>query len=167
MTSGLVLSSPDHELLPLKSLAQTVDLIAQNTPLAHDPGPPLVYNGDGMQVVGRVCELVKNKGWRVMANEELFAPLGMNDSDYYLLPVNPMITGGVRTTTTEYMKFLAMNGGMLPDGSPFVHRSSLAVWFENATDGLPVFHKPSATPDDYGFGSMNPFSFLVKCIRVL
>lgn len=58
MKSGLHLESPDYETDRNLTLVQSVDLIAQNTPVAFPPGTQPSYEGDGMQVVGKTETLL-------------------------------------------------------------------------------------------------------------
>lgn len=76
MKSGLSLRNPDYETDRNLILAESVDLIAANTPVVFPPGTQLDYEGDGMQVVRRICEVIIGKDWRALAREFLFDPLG-------------------------------------------------------------------------------------------
>src|SRR4030095_15363856 len=84
MTSGLFETDIDYETSPLLTLAQSVNQIAINVPIVFTPGTQLAYDGDGMQVVGRICEVVTGKDWRTLVDEELVQPLGMSSTDYQL-----------------------------------------------------------------------------------
>jgi hypothetical protein len=48
-----------------------VNLIAVNAPIVFPPGTQLAYEGDGMQVVGRICEIVTDKDWHTIVRDEL------------------------------------------------------------------------------------------------
>ncbi len=164
MTSGLYLTDPNYETQWDLTLAQSVDLIAENTPIVFTPGTKLAYDGDGMQAVGRICEVTANSDWRTLAAQELFTPLGMTGADFQLLPVNPLIAGGARATANEYLSFLRliMNGGVKNDGTVFLRPRTMRNFFTNATRDLPEYSSPwpagtaqypNSFRPDYGFGS--------------
>jgi len=162
MNSGLYETEVDYETAPWITLAQAADLIAANTPIVFPPGTELAYEGDGMEVVGRLAEVVRGVDWRPLATAELGEPLGLDDLDYLLLPVNPAIAGGARLSAASYQEFLRMvlRGGLARDGSRYLSRDSVAVWFANQTAGLPEYDSPwppypypSGERPDYGHGS--------------
>ncbi|HLP10141.1 MAG TPA: serine hydrolase domain-containing protein [Opitutaceae bacterium] len=163
MTSGLVLADPDYEIDRTLTLAESVDQIAAHTPIVFPPGTQLAYEGDGMQVVGRICEVVTGKPWTTLANELLFGPLGMTSASYDVFAPNPAIAGGVRCTADDYLKFLRMvlRNGIAPDGTIVMSSRSAEVFFRNQTWGLPEYASPWPPSDynvyghrgDYGCGS--------------
>ena len=163
MKSGLQLDGPEYETDRTLTLAQSVDLIAQNTPVAFPPGTQLSYEGDGMQVVGRICEIVTGKSWGALAREVLFDPLGMTTADYLYFDPNPAIAGGARCSAEDYLKFLrmVMNNGVSVAGTPVMSSRSVQEFFTNQTLGLPEFyspwppspHYPDSQRPDYGMGS--------------
>ncbi len=163
MTSGFYLTDPDYELDRTLTLAESVDLIAANTPIVFPPGTQLAYEGDGMQIVGRICEVVTGKSWTTLASELLFGPLGMTSASYDFFDVNPAIAGGVRCTANDYLKLLRMllRNGIAPDGTIVLSSRSAEVFFTNQTWGLPEYASPwppsPYTPyghrGDYGLGS--------------
>ena len=53
------------------------------TPLMHDPGEKFTY-GFGIDIAGYLAEAVTGKTLAVLMKERIFAPLGMNDSYFYL-----------------------------------------------------------------------------------
>lgn len=163
MTSGFYLTNPDYETDKTLTLEESVDLIIANTPIVFPPGTQLAYEGDAMQIVGRICEIVTGKSWTTLATELLFAPLGMTASSYDFFDRNPAIAGGVRSTAADYMKFLRMvlRNGVAPDGTVVMSGRSVQVFFENQTWGLPEYASPwppsaynvYGNRGDYGMGS--------------
>jgi CubicO group peptidase (beta-lactamase class C family) len=162
MTSGLQLNSPEYETDSTWTLAQSVDLIAQFTPLAFTAGTQLSYESDGMQVVGRICEVVTGKAWGTLARELLFDPLGMTTADYLLFAPNPSIPGGVRCSAEDYLKFLRMlmNNGVSTSGTPVLSSWAVQEFFTNQSRNLPEYFSPWPTfaypysqRPDYGMGS--------------
>lgn len=176
MNSGLQLDGPEYETDRTLTLAQSVALIAQNTPVAFPPGTQLSYEGDGMQVVGRICEIATGKSWGVLAREFLFDPLGMTTADYLYFDPNPAIAGGARCSPEDYLKFLRMimRNGLSATGTPVMSSRSVQEFFTNQTLGLPEYYSPWPPSfyypyfqrPDYGMGSwimaQNPGSGVVE-----
>lgn len=175
MKCGLYETEVDYETAQMLTLTQAVNLIAVNVPIVFAPGTQLAYEGDGMQVVGRICEIVTGKDWHTIVQEELAQPLGMSNTDYLQWAVNPGIPGGSRTTPASYQKFLRMilRNGLADDGSLYLSSRTVNEWFVNQTRGLPeydstwpVYGYPYGERPDYGHGSWvlahNPASGLVE-----
>jgi CubicO group peptidase (beta-lactamase class C family) len=144
MTSGLYETGVDYETAPMLSLTQSVNRIAINTPFVFPPGTQLAYEGDGMQIVGRICEVVTDKDWHTLAQDELFTPLGLTQSDYRNWIANPGIPGGARSTARAYQKFLRMilRNGLADDGSIYLTSRTVNEWFTNRTRDLPEYDAP-------------------------
>ena len=98
MTSGLYLDSPNYDRMGNLTLAESVELIAENTPLVFDAGTQLAYDGDPLQTIGRVCEVTANSDWRTLAAAQLFTPLGMTGADFEHLPTNAAVCAGGRAS---------------------------------------------------------------------
>ena len=163
MKSGLSLKNPDYEIDPDLTLEQSVSLIAQNAPIVFTPGTQLDYEGDGMQAVGRICEIVSGRDWHALAREVLFDPLDMATADYLNFGVNPAIAGGARCSAADYLKFLRMvqRNGLAENGKAVLSSRSVQEFFTNQTLGLPEYYSPAQDSEfyayderpDYGMGS--------------
>ncbi len=162
MKSGLHETVVDYETAPFITLAQAAGLIAVHTPIVFPPGTELAYEGDGMEVVGRIAEVVTGKDWHTLVEEELAQPLGLANLDYLLLPVNPCIPGGARTSAADYRNFLRMvlRNGRADDGSRYLDPESVQEWLTNQTLGLPEYDSawppypyPYGERPDYGHGA--------------
>lgn len=176
MKSGLSLKDPEYELDPALTLAQSVSLIAQNAPIVFPPGTQLDYEGDGMQTVGRICEIVSGKDWHTLARDLLFNPLGMPSADYLNFGVNPAVAGGARCSAEDYLKFLRMvqRNGLSESGTAVLSSRSVQEFFTNQTLGLPEYFSPAQDSvfytygerPDYGMGSwvmaQNPATGIVE-----
>lgn len=154
MKSGLSLGDPDYELDSSLTLAQSVNLIAANTPIVFPPGTMFDYEGDGMQAVGRICEVVTGKDWRTLAREVLFDPLDMPGADYDTFGLNPAVAGGVRCSAAEYLKFLHMilRNGLADNGNVILSSRSVQEFFTNQTYGLPEYYSPAQDSAFYAYG---------------
>ena len=69
-------------LNPQQSLAEMVKLIAKQ-PLLFSPGKHWAY-GLSVDVVGRVIEIISGQSLSAYFKQEIFEPLGMVDTDFYV-----------------------------------------------------------------------------------
>ena len=67
------------------SIQESVERLA-GLPLHHDPGTKFTYS-EGLDVLGYLVEVVSGKPYDQFLREELFEPLGMKDTQFYLRPV--------------------------------------------------------------------------------
>jgi CubicO group peptidase (beta-lactamase class C family) len=161
MTSGLY-GGRNFEINPLMTLQRSVDSIAVGTPMAFPAGTRFAYGGSGMQVVGRIAEIVTGKPWQQVAREEILDPCNMPNTTYDDFGLNPAIAGGIRTTAQEYLRFQAMvMGNGLYQGRRVLSPESIGEMFKDQTGNAPVHYSPfpddlSAYPDgkppQYGSG---------------
>lgn len=90
------------------SLEEEVNSFAARE-IRANPGTDFWYGNIGLNIAGRVLEVISKKKFELLIKEKLFTPLGMtrttfNDPKGY--PVNP--SGGAQSTADDYMKFLVM-----------------------------------------------------------
>ena len=114
-TSGFPGDSPQgYENSGLLNLAQAVDAMAVYTKLINPPGTTFYYGGLGMQIAGRVAEVVSGKSWQALFDEKIGTPCGLVATYSPLNPGNPLIAGGVVTSARSYLNFLEMlaNNGL-------------------------------------------------------
>jgi CubicO group peptidase (beta-lactamase class C family) len=72
-------------------------------------GTDFWYGNVGLNIAGRVLEVISKKKFEVLIKLKLFNPLGMRKTSFSTLdgsPPNP--SGGAISTAEDYMKFLAM-----------------------------------------------------------
>jgi CubicO group peptidase (beta-lactamase class C family) len=72
-------------------------------------GTDFWYGNVGLNIAGRVLEVISKKKFEVLIKTKLFNPLGMTKTSFASQggqPVNP--SGGARSTADDYMKFLLM-----------------------------------------------------------
>jgi CubicO group peptidase (beta-lactamase class C family) len=95
------------------SLEEEVNDIASHE-IQSNPGTEFRYSGDGLNIAGRVLEIVNKKRFDMLAQQKLFRPLGMRNTSFSNPDGSaPNPSGGARSTAEDYMKFLAM---LLHDG---------------------------------------------------
>jgi CubicO group peptidase (beta-lactamase class C family) len=72
-------------------------------------GTDFWYGNVGLNIAGRVLEVISKKKFEVLIKQKLFVPLGMSKTTFSNLggePVNP--SGGAQSTADDYLKFLLM-----------------------------------------------------------
>jgi len=80
-TSGMGEATP-AELSPVKTLAELVPIYAKK-PLGFAPGSQWRYCQSGINMLGRVVEVVSGMPLEVFFEKRLFKPLGMKDTTFY------------------------------------------------------------------------------------
>ena len=85
--------------------------------IAANPGTTFFYGNIGLNIAGRVLEVVSKKKFDVLIKQRIFNPLVMKNSSFSpeSNAVNP--SGGAVSTAADYMNFLSMvlNKGMFMD----------------------------------------------------
>ncbi len=92
----------------LSSLEEEVNAFAARD-IRANPGTDFWYGNVGLNIAGRVLEVISKKKFDVLIKSKLFIPLGMTKTTFAELnggPVNP--SGGAKSTADDYMKFLVM-----------------------------------------------------------
>lgn len=85
--------------------------------IAANPGTSFFYGNIGLNIAGRVLEVVSKKRFDVLIKQRIFNPLSMKNSSF--TPENNAVnpSGGAVSTAADYMNFLSMilNKGMFMD----------------------------------------------------
>lgn len=90
------------------SLEEEVNGIAGKE-IRTNPGTEFRYSGFGLNIAGRVLEIVTKKKFDMLAQQKLFRPLGMRNTTFSNPDGSfPNPSGGAKSTADDYMKFLAM-----------------------------------------------------------
>ncbi len=74
------------EVMELNSLAELIDLL-EKKPLEHQPGERYTY-GLSTAVLGRAIEVLTGQSLEAFFEKEIFGPLGMKDTRFYLTPTD-------------------------------------------------------------------------------
>jgi len=96
------------------SLEEEVNEFAKKE-IQTNPGTEFRYSDIGLNIAGRVAEIVTKKKFDLLIRQRLFVPLGMRQTTFSTLDgsaVNP--SGGAKSTAADYSRFLQM---MLNNGS--------------------------------------------------
>lgn len=137
----------------------TLDQCARDlasVPLQAPPGTAFIYSGAGMQVSGRVAEVAAGKDWQTLFRERIAVPLGMTSTDYeYEGPTqNPRISGGGRSTASDYVKFLIMMQQRgLYEGRRVLSARAIDIMLGNQVGNAEIVDTPSPETWRYGIGN--------------
>lgn len=147
----------------LFTFEECVALISVSNPLAL-PGTRYDYGGTHLAVAGRMAEVVTEKSWKTILNEELLIPLGLDLSiNYYAQPLNangsqnPMIAGGMRISMNQYAKILQMiyHKGLWKNGDQPVQLIPADLFDEQAKMPYPnviIGNVPPSAPESIRYG---------------
>ena len=93
----------------IESLEDEVNEFAARK-IRANPGTDFWYGNIGLNIAGRLLEVISKKKFDVLIKTKLFLPLGMSKTSFAPGtnggPVNP--SGGAKSTADDYMKFLVM-----------------------------------------------------------
>ena len=143
-TSGYPGDSPEgFESRKDLSLAQAVDSLAEKTKVLYAPGKSFYYGGVGMQIAGRVAEVVSGKVWQTLFDERVATPCNLGA--IYSSVKNPLIAGGAITTPRSYLNFLEMivNKGTF-NGKRVLSENAISEMLKDQTNGAVIAYSPYA-----------------------
>ncbi|MUT64684.1 serine hydrolase [Paenibacillus sp. NEAU-GSW1] len=151
----MITAEPDHRFTPEELLAFT----RENQEAAGKPGQQFYYSDTGYILLGLMLEAIEGKSYSAILDENLFEPLGMNDSyfmfdnddepsDIIGIYANGMdlsgkkalsvdwAGGGVVTTMNDLLTFITAleNGSLLSDEvysqmTDFSHRYEKGIYY--------------------------------------
>ena len=114
--------------------------------LVSDPGTSFEYNSLGTELIGAILQKVSGKSVDILAQENIFAPLGINDIDWYGRLGNdvPTSSSGLRLSPRDWAKIgqLVLHHGIW-EGKQIVPASWIA---QSTTEQL-----KARKPYSYGF----------------
>jgi CubicO group peptidase (beta-lactamase class C family) len=77
--------------------------------IQNNPGLDFRYNNMGLNIAGRIAEVVTKKKFDALIKLRLFTPLGMRNTTFSTLDgTAPNPSGGAKSTAVDYTKFLQM-----------------------------------------------------------
>jgi CubicO group peptidase (beta-lactamase class C family) len=119
-------------------------------------GTDFWYGNVGLNIAGRILEVISKKKFDILIKTKLFNPLGMTKtsfSDPNAGPLNP--SGGARSTADDYMKFLLMllNKGKY-NGKQILSEQAVQELRKVQTGSTAINYAPKAAEGyDYALGS--------------
>lgn len=138
------------------SLEEEVNDIAQRD-IRSKPGTDFWYGNTGINIAGRIAEIVTKKKFDVLIKMKVFTPLGMRKTSFTVLdggPLNP--AGGALSTTEDLVKFLQMllRKGKINATTQFLSESSVEELLQvQATPEQIAFAPASAQGYGYAHGA--------------
>ncbi len=134
------------------SLAEEVNSFALK-PMAGEPGKVFAYGNIGLNIIGRILEIVSGKDFESIFQQNLAIPLAMKHTTFSKSKaVNP--SGGAYSTASDYMNFLVMilNDGVY-NGKRILSPRSVSEMQIDRTSGLKILYTPAeAKGYEYGYG---------------
>src|SRR5688572_20090640 len=121
-----------------------------------NPGTDFWYGSIGLNIAGRVLEVISKKRFDVLIKQKLFNPMTMRRSSFTSLDgmlINP--SGGATSTAEDYMKFLVMlmNKGIYA-GKRILSEKSVDQLIQIQTKPEQIKYAPKvATGFNYALGS--------------
>jgi len=91
------------------SLEEEVNNFATKKLIVDNPGEAFAYGGIGINIAGRVIEVVTKKTFDRVITEKLFRPMGMRTATFYNESGNaPNPSGGAACSAFDYLNFMQM-----------------------------------------------------------
>ncbi|MBC7826705.1 MAG: beta-lactamase family protein [Chitinophagaceae bacterium] len=145
-TTGIENDGGKMRLLPRKkftSLEEEVNTLAAKE-ISTNPGEEFHYGNIGLNIAGRVLEVITKKSFDRLIQERLLRPLKMRATNFVNEDggaVSP--STGARSTANDYINFLSMllNNGMF-EGKQIISEESIKEMQKPQFVGLPVKYSP-------------------------
>ena len=137
------------------SLEEEVNAYAARE-IRNNPGTDFWYGAVGINIAGRVLEVVSKKRFDVLIKQKLFNPMAMRKTSFTTIDggaVNP--SGGANSTADDYMRFLVMllNKGKL-DGKQILSEASVEMLMQVQTKPSLIKYVPKVAEGfNYTLGS--------------
>ncbi len=137
------------------SLEEEVNSFAKKD-IQANAGTEFRYSNIGLNIAGRILEIVSKKKFDILIKQKLFNPLGMRKTTFSTpdgSAVNP--SGGAQSTADDYMRFLVMllNKGKY-NGQQILSESSVDKMLEAQTTPDKIKYAPKAAEGfNYALGS--------------
>jgi CubicO group peptidase (beta-lactamase class C family) len=121
--------------------------------IERNPGEMFFYSNIGLNIVGRILEVVSKKTFDRLIADRLLRPLKMRQTTFYIdydQSFNP--SGGALSTANDYINFLSMilNKGMF-EGKRILSEKSIAEMQKVQTGSAVIKYEP-AIAKGYGYG---------------
>ena len=136
------------------SLEEEVNALAAKE-ISTNPGEEFYYGNIGLNIAGRVLEVVSKKSFDRLIQERLLRPLKMRATNFANDDggaINP--SAGAKTSANDYINFLSMllNKGMF-EGKKILSEEAIAEMQKPQFTGLPIKYSPKETEGlQYGLG---------------
>lgn len=135
------------------SLEEEVMDFASKREIMASPGTQFRYSNVGLNIAGKIIEIVSKRGFEQVMQEKLLRPLQMRNTSFSsFFAVNP--SGGAVSTPNDYINFLSMllNKGMF-NGKQILSEESVRLMHTVQTTQPMIKYAPKvAAGFNYGLG---------------
>jgi CubicO group peptidase (beta-lactamase class C family) len=138
------------------SLEEEIVFFATKKEIIDNPGQAFAYSGVGLNIAGRVIEIVSKKSFDRVITEKLFRPLGMKTATFYNDnggAINP--SAGAICSAFDYLNFMQMilNKGMF-NGKRILSERAIDEMMKTQTLDMRVRSTPESGKGlNYALGS--------------
>ncbi|CAN5760758.1 hypothetical protein BH10BAC2_BH10BAC2_07970 [soil metagenome] len=136
-----------------ESLEKEVNDFMSKHEIFAQPGQQFAYSAVGLNIAGRVLEIISKKPFDQLMMQRIFRPLNMKASTFYSERA-PNPSGGARSTASDYMNFLTMilNKGTF-NGKKILSEQSVAEMQKVQMNQSMIKYAPTTAEGfNYGFG---------------
>lgn len=136
-----------------ESLEKEVNDFMSKHDIYAQPGQQFSYGAVGLNIAGRVLEIISRKPFDQLMTQRIFRPLNMKASTFYSEKA-PNPSGGAKSTAADYMNFLTMilNKGTF-NGKRILSEQSVVEMQKAQTNQNMIKYAPSTAEGlNYGFG---------------
>jgi CubicO group peptidase (beta-lactamase class C family) len=108
-----------------------------------EPGKAFAYSNIGLNIVGRILEVIEKKDFESLFQQRIAIPLEMNQTTFQQKENAPNPSGSAESTSYNYMNFMQMilQNGMFK-GKHILTEKAIAEMQKSETAGLPVLYTP-------------------------
>ncbi len=135
------------------TLEEEVNDFASKKEIQTNPGTEFRYSNTGLNIAGRVLEVLTKRSFEQLMQERITRPLMMRNTSFSsMAAVNP--SGGAVSTASDYINFLSMilNKGMF-NGKRILSEDAIAEMQKVRTTPALIKYAPKGTEGyNYGFG---------------
>jgi CubicO group peptidase (beta-lactamase class C family) len=135
------------------SLEEEVNDFASKKEIVSNPGLEFRYSNVGLNIAGRIVEIVGRRGFEQLMQERITRPLLMRNTSFSSFnAVNP--SGGALSTPNDYMNFLSMllNKGMFNEKRILSEQSIQEMNLVRTNSSIIKYAPKVATGFNYGLG---------------
>ncbi len=136
-----------------KSLEEEVESFATKKEIMANPGIEFRYSNIGLNIAGRIVELVTKRGFEQAMQERILRPLQMRSTSFSSFnAINP--SGGAVSSANDYMNFLSMilNKGMYNEKRILSEQSIALMQTSQTTIPMIKYAPKVAEGFNYGLG---------------
>ncbi len=134
-----------------ESLEEEVNFFATRE-IASNPGTSFFYGGIGLNIAGRVLEVISKRKFEALMKQRIFIPLNMNSSTFSGEGYAVNTSGGAVSTAGDYLNFLSMildKGTFM--GKRILSESAITQMQTIQTKNIPKKNIPT-TAEGYEYG---------------